>query len=118
MWICEICSHDFRTIDELNAHQQFSCKELIEIETNIADCKPTPIDSEYCGEFQQSTSPSRILQAEEEIIINKQMEIGVIQDAVATTSKASHPKHSCETCNRAFKRRFDLKRHYKTHTSK
>lgn len=42
--ICEICSHKFSTAKELYVPRQQGCEGLIEIESNVKDCKPTVVD--------------------------------------------------------------------------
>lgn len=62
---------------------------------------------------------NRMFQAKTDAITVKQIEVMNKDVAAAATAinDTSHP-YSCETCNRSFKRRFNLKRHYQSHTSK
>lgn len=41
---CDICLHKFRTVAELNAHQQQGCERLIKVGLNTVDCQPTVVD--------------------------------------------------------------------------
>lgn len=41
---CEICSHEFCTIEELSAHRQQGCERLIDFDSNIMECNPTVAD--------------------------------------------------------------------------
>lgn len=41
---CDICSLELSTVAELDVHLEQGCEGLIDIESNIIDCKPTVVD--------------------------------------------------------------------------
>lgn len=88
---CDICSREFCTSDEFNAHQQQGCEGLIEIGSNIMDCKPTPIDW------------------------NSEYDDGIDENHSSIQEKHSKLKHKCNECGKYFSRAFNLSRHILTH---
>lgn len=126
---CEICSHEFCTATELNAHRkQQGCEGLIELSLNILDTKVilVEVDSEQYDMAATSKEPSDHLQIAPKFDDNNRpmqfgnsdatVETNVIQSYKNEELTKSH-RHVCKKCGQHFTQRRSLLQHGTIHTN-
>lgn len=131
---CEICSHKFPTVANLNAHRQQGCEALIEISSVAMDCKPTAVDfmNSQCdietAENQakdiervidmQSTSSKYVINPKQKKpgdghkLLQYGMETGEVVQSDQETSRTRYP---CELCDKVYTTIVRLTKHRHTH---
>lgn len=126
---CEICSHEFCTLVELDAHRQQGCEGLIEIGANPEDCKPTAIDynselnSEDNSDAVEATVPKRSKKVQKcdkcDRIFSKRSNLNRHRRLMhSKRTKKSESGHKCTLCDRIFTKKCNLNRHHRLlHTS-
>lgn len=107
--VCKICSNEFGSSAELNAHQQHGCEPLIEIDHIAMDCKPTVVV--FANEFHGDDSKS---------IGNDLMNVDDEQPANAMNrkkndtkgaAKRSNPQLECPECGKKYASKTSLNNH-------
>lgn len=127
---CEICSQEFRTAVELNAHRRQGCEGLIEIRSNVVECKPTVID---CDDKLTSQSPLKQRKTNRVIMSSEKHQCSecgrrftkksnlarhhrLIHSIEAQRNRKAKSVHNCEVCGRQCENELGLKLHRRTHT--
>lgn len=108
---CDICSCEFCTASELDAHCQRGCEGLIETGKNIVNCKPTAVDFNF----------DDINPIEDSLNANEQTEnIGYTSKNDKKKSKKcknqtefESKEHKCGQCGRIFSKKSNLLRHHR-----
>lgn len=125
---CEICLHEFRTVDEFNAHRQHGCEGLIEVaaDSNFVDCKPS-IAMDWNCEYQSNNDnaiadDSGVNEQSDNI---KKPSSSRRNDSKRTktrknakASSKSSQQTQCAECGKCFKWQYKLKRHLVVHTER
>lgn len=125
---CEICSHDFSTVAELNAHRQQGCEGLIEIGViGVLDCRPNSeceiepsvtqmISNNYDGSdiSNEPTTSSKSV-ADRHKRMRTSDENKLLENR-KQSDQASRKRYPCKLCDKVYITVVGLSKHCHVHT--
>lgn len=116
---CEICSYEFCTVAELNAHRQQGCEKLNEIDSIFVDC----VDDDSKINVKQSTKSKRNANQqnnEQKKSVNKRKISENKKNSKrlkpANKQRVTKKQYACDKCDRVYSDRSGLSHHRHMHT--
>lgn len=114
---CEICSQEFCTALELDAHRQQGCEGLIEIDSNADECKPTAIDYNSNDEndsiVKENESDANEHKDDQEYLASTSTNLLKEKKKSTQRIKSLTKEHKCDVCSRVFTKKSNLNRHHR-----